>query len=236
MARRVVVTQSNYLPWRGWFDMLRRADALILLDSVQYTRRDWRNRNRIRTAQGPAWLTIPVEAKGRYHQTVDETRITAPGWAEEHLRAIALAYARAPHVAAEHAWLAGQLRAVAKEPLLTRVNAALIAGLCDRLGMERPVQRDVDLLERTELAALDASARLAALAATAGATHYLSGPAAQAYLDPAPFAARGIAVEWMDYAGYPDYPQLWGGFEPAVSVVDLLMNTGPDAPRYLGRA
>lgn len=234
MARTVVVTQSNYLPWRGWFDMVRQSDALVLLDSVQFTRRDWRNRNRIKTARGPAWLTIPVEAKGRFEQAVDETRISAP-WAETHLRGIALAYARAPHAAEVLPWLEAQLRGVADEPMLSRVNEALISAFCARLGIAVPIRRDGDLLPREALPALDPSERLAALAEAAGGTRYLSGPAARAYLDPAPFARRGIEVAWMDYAGYPDYPQLWGGFEPAVSVVDLMLNMGPDAPRYLGR-
>lgn len=235
MARTIVVTQSNYLPWRGWFDMLRQADGLVLLDSVQYTRRDWRNRNRIKTAHGPAWLTVPVEAKGRFHQAVDETRITAPGWAEEHLRGIALAYARAPHFGTAFPWLEAQLRAVAEEPLLTRVNEALIRAFCQRLGLGLPITRDADLLPRDALPGLDPSERLAALTEAAGGTRYISGPAAKAYLDPAPFTRRNIEVAWMDYSGYPEYPQLWGEFEPAVSVVDLLLNLGEDAPRYLGR-
>lgn len=235
MARCIVVTQSNYIPWRGWFDMLRQSDGLVLLDSVQFTRRDWRNRNRIKTAQGLAWLTVPVEVKGKYHQAVDETRITAPGWAEEHLRSIALAYARAPHFAAVFPWLEAELRAVAAEPLLSRMNEALIRAFCARLGLALPITRDADWLPRAALPGLDPSERLAALTAAAGGTRYLSGPAAAAYLDPEPFAQRGIEVAWMDYSGYPEYPQLWGEFEPAVSVVDLLLNLGDDARNYLGR-
>lgn len=235
MARTVVVTQSNYLPWRGWFDMVRQSDALVLLDSVQFTRRDWRNRNRIKTVQGPAWLTISVEAKGRFDQAVDETRISAP-WTDGHLRSIALAYARAPHFAEVFPWLETQFRTVAEEPLLSRVNEALIRAFCARLGLDVPITRDGDLLPRASLPALDPSERLAALTEAAGGTRYVSGPAARAYLDPAPFTRRGIEVAWMDYSGYPDYPQLWGEFEPAVSVVDLMLNMGGDAPRYLGRA
>lgn len=235
MGRRIVVTQSNYLPWRGWFDMLRQADGLVLLDSVQFTRRDWRNRNRIKTAQGAIWLTVPVEVSGRFAQAVDETRIQAPGWAEAHLRSIALAYARAPHFAEAFPWLEATLRGVAAEPMLTRVNEALIQALCGRLDLSLPIQRDAELLPRDALPAFDPSERLAALTEAAGGQRYLSGPAARAYLDPAPFERRGIAVEWMDYGGYPDYPQLWGTFEPAVSVIDLILNTGPAAARYLGR-
>lgn len=235
MSRTIIVTQSNYLPWRGWFDVLRQGDALVLLDSVQFTRRDWRNRNRIKTPQGLAWLTVPVEVKGRYSQAVDETRIQDPGWAEAHLRSIALAYARAPHFATEFPWLEREIRAVAQEEMLSRVNEALIRAVCARLGIARPITRDVDVVPREELVAMEPSERLAALTQAMGGTRYISGPAAQAYLDLEPFRRRGIEVSWMDYSGYPPYPQLWGDFEPAVSIVDLLLNTGDDAARLLDR-
>lgn len=235
MARTVVITQSNYLPWRGWFDMARQADALVLLDSVQFTRRDWRNRNRIKTAQGPQWLTVPVEVKGRFDQAVDETRIADRRWVARHLAAIAGAYARAAHFDAEFPGIEAMLRAVEGEALLTRVNEALTRALFARLGIATALLRDSDLLPRAALPAMDPSERLAALAEATGATRYLSGPAARAYLDPAPFARRGIEIVWMDYGGYPEYPQPWGAFEPAVSVVDLILNTGPEAARLLGR-
>lgn len=235
MARTIVVTQSNYLPWRGWFDMLRQADGLVLLDSVQYTRRDWRNRNRIKTAQGPAWLTVSVETKGRFHQPVDEVQVTTPNWADDHLRSIAVAYARAPHIETVLPWLQAEMGAAAGEPLLTRANEMLIRAFCTRLGLPLPIMRDVDVVPRDILAGLTPSERLAVLAEAAGGDRYLSGPAAQAYLDPEPFVRRNIEVAWMDYGGYLEYPQLWGAFEPAVSVVDLMLNMGEDAARYLGR-
>jgi len=97
VAKTVVITQSNYIPWRGYFDLLRSADEVVLLDSVQYTRRDWRNRNQIKTADGTAWLTIPVEVKGRYTQAIEETRIADPRWAARHIKAIESAYARAAY-------------------------------------------------------------------------------------------------------------------------------------------
>jgi hypothetical protein len=235
MRRTAVVTQSNYLPWRGWFDMVRHADVLVLLDSVQYTRRDWRNRNRIKTAQGLQWLTVPVEVKGRYLQTVDETRIAGTGWAAEHLRAIIMAYRRAARFDAEFPWIERALTALADEQLLTTVNESLIRAIMARLAIDRPVLRDGALLPRETLLSLDRSERLAALAEAAGADRYLSGPAAKAYLDPVPFTRRGIELAWMDYEGYPAYPQVSGRFEPAVSVLDLILNTGDAAPGLLGR-
>jgi hypothetical protein len=132
-------------------------------------------------------------------------------------------------------WLEATLRAVATESMLSRVNQALILAVCERLDVALPIQRDADLLARDSLPAFNPSERLAALTEAAGGQRYLSGPAARAYLDPTPFARRGIAIDWMDYDGYPDYPQLWGAFEPAVSIVDLILNTGPAAARYIRR-
>jgi hypothetical protein len=235
MARTIVVTQSNYLPWRGYFDMFRSADEVILLDSVQYTRRDWRNRNQIKTASGLAWLTVPVEVSGRYHQAVDETRIAGAGWADQHRRAIDLAYRKAPHFAAQGAWLSALLGEAARHARLTDLNEELLRALCGRLGITVPIGRCTEVLERAALAAMDPSERLAALAEARGATRYLTGPAARAYLDPAPFVARGIEVAWMSYAGYPDYPQLWGAFEPRVSIVDPLLNLGEAAQHSMDK-
>jgi hypothetical protein len=235
-SRTVVITQSNYLPWRGYFDMLRMADEVILLDSVQYTRRDWRNRNKIKTASGTAWITVPVETKGHYHQAIDETRVPDRDWAEGHRRAIDLAYRRAPHYGAIFGWLDELLTSVAAEPMLSRINEALLRAVCARLGFTMPIRRCTELLDRAAMREMDPTQRLVQLAVAAGATHYLSGPAAKAYLEPAVFEARGISVDWMTYAGYPDYPQLWGAFEPQVSIVDLLFNTGGAAARYLDRA
>lgn len=237
MARTIVISQTNYLPWRGWFDMVRQADALILLDSVQYTRDDWRNRNRIKTAKGRAWLKVPVDIKGRFHErlAVDEVRVENHDWVGQHLHAITLAYSAAPHFDDVFPWLETRLRAVEEEPLLTRVNAALTQSLCEWLGIHTRIVRDSDLLARDALPGMIASERVAALTEAMGGTRYLSGPAAKAYLNPEPFARRGIEVAWMDYGGYREYPQLWGDFEPAVSVIDLMLNMGQDAPRYLGR-
>jgi hypothetical protein len=233
--KTVVITQSNYLPWRGYFDMLRSADEVILLDSVQYTRRDWRNRNRIKTPHGVEWLTIAVEAKGRFEQAIDETRIADSDWAARHLRSIELAYGRAPHFDTVFPWLFGVISEISSEPLLARVNRHLMRAISDRLGITVPILRCNEVLDRSALQEMAASERLAALAEARSASRYLSGPAAKDYLNIDLFSSRGIEVIWMDYHGYPDYPQLWGPFEPFVSVVDLLLNTGAEAHRYLSR-
>lgn len=234
--KTVVITQSNYIPWRGYFDMLRSADEVILLDSVQYTRRDWRNRNRIKTADGLTWLTIAVEATGRYLQAIDETRIADPSWSKKHIRAIELAYRNAAHYSAVAPWLFGLLESVAAEPLLTTINERTIRATCEWLGLWPNIRRCTDLIAHDTLRAMEATERLLALITKSGASRYLSGPAARAYLDLERFRAAGIEIEWMSYDGYSSYPQLWGGFQPHVSIVDLLLNTGSQAFGYLTRS
>src|ERR1700722_1414573 len=96
-ARKVAILQSNYIPWKGYFDVINMVDEFVLFDSAQYTRRDWRNRNRIKTRTGPAWLTIPVVVKGRYLQAINETEIEDSSWAEHHWKTIIHNYARATH-------------------------------------------------------------------------------------------------------------------------------------------
>jgi len=235
VTKSVVITQSNYIPWRGYFDMLRSVDEVILLDSVQYTRRDWRNRNRIKTSNGPVWLTIPVEVKGRYDQAIDETFIADADWATSHVRSIELAYRRAAHFDRISNWLFDLILSAAKETKLTVINEYLIRSLCARLGISVPINRCSQIIDRNDLRTMDPTERLLKLCLETRATRYVSGPAAKSYLDVDLFNQHGIEVGWMDYSGYKDYPQLWGSFDPSLSIVDLLLNTGTDATSFLER-
>jgi hypothetical protein len=236
LAKTVVITQSNYLPWRGYFELLRSADEVVLLDSVQYTRRDWRNRNRIKTSQGIQWLTIPVKVKGRYSQPIDQTRIVDSRWCANHIRGIETAYRNAAHYQDVAPWLFLLLESVADEPLLARVNERTIRAICERLAIATTIRRCTDLVAREKLSAMGATERLVTIANALGADSYLTGLAARDYLDVDLFRAAGIEVQWMSYEGHAPYPQLWGSFEPRVSIVDLLLNTGREAIRYLGKA
>jgi hypothetical protein len=223
----VVILQSNYIPWRGYFDLIAQADTFILYDDVQYTRRDWRNRNRIKTAQGIQWLTIPVEVKGKYNQTIRETRIHDGRWAAAHWKRLQHAYARAPFFRTLRPWLE-DLYLGCNSRQLSEVNAHFLKGICQYL------QIGTQLLSSHEFELVPGkSERLCQLCRQVGGTEYLSGPAARDYLDPQVFAQAGVAVQWMNYDGYPKYPQLHGPFEPAVSILDLLLMCGPDSPRFL---
>lgn len=224
---RVAILQSNYIPWKGYFDLIAAVDRFILYDDMQYTRRDWRNRNRIKTPQGLQWLTVPVQVKGRYEQKIKDTLIDGTAWAAEHWKALGLNYARAAHFAETAAWLEPLYRGHA-DTHLSGLNTRLISAICAKLGIHTPIGSSSEYR-----LAEGKSERLADLCQQAGGTVYVSGPSARSYLDEAVFATRGIAVAWFDYSGYPEYPQLWGGFVHEVTILDLLFNCGREAPRYM---
>jgi WbqC-like protein family len=227
--RRVSIVQSCYVPWKGFFDLIGQCDEYVIFDSVQYVKRHWHNRNRIKTANGVEWLTIPVVSKGRFEQPIDEVRIEKP-WADKHWRALELAYKRAPFFEQYAPAVKGWYELADKKPRLTDVNEVFLRGICEILGLKTRITRD------TTYPALGAKTeRLLGIVRATGADRYLSGPSARAYFDEQAFKAAGITPEWMNYHGYPEYSQLHGGFEHAVSVLDLLFNTGPDARRYLER-
>lgn len=227
--KKVAIVQSNYLPWKGYFDMIVSVDEFILYDDMQYTRRDWRNRNRIKTPQGLQWLTVPVKVKGKYFQTVRETLIDGDEWAQNHWKTIVANYRRAPYFS-EVAALLEPLFLDYKHAYLSSLNRALLEAICCYLGIKTRITNSWDYLLRE-----GRSERLADLCAQAGGQEYISGPSAKNYIVPDVFANRGIKLTWFDYTGYPEYPQLWGNFVHEVSIVDLLFNCGPTSSQYLKR-
>jgi hypothetical protein len=225
--KKVAILQSNYIPWKGYFDIIAAVDEFILYDDMQYTRRDWRNRNQIKTPQGVRWLTVPVQVKGRYHQKIRETEIDGTDWAAAHWKALLQNYRRAPHFLEIALWL---------EPLylahsythISQLNCRFIEAICNYLKIETVITNswDYTLLDgKTE--------RLANLCVQAGGSEYISGPAAKDYVDESSFSDLGIKLTWFEYAGYHEYPQLWGEFAHGVTILDLLFNCGKDSPRYM---
>ncbi len=225
--KRVAIVQSSYVPWKGYFDLMRRVDEFILLDDVQYTRRDWRNRNRVKTPQGLTWITIPVESKGNYRRAIRDIRVSDPTWSDRHWTTLRHTYSKAPSFA-EYESRVEALYAGASQERLSEVNFHFLIALRDLLGITTPItwSMDYDAPGRQ-------SEKLLGLCERTGATEYLSGPSAQAYLDEALFVERGIEVIWMDYSGYPEYEQLHPPFEHRVSALDLLFHTGSRAQEYM---
>lgn len=224
---RVAILQSNYIPWKGYFDMIGSVDTFVIYDVMQYTREDWRNRNIIKTPQGPLWLTVPVRQKGRFGQRICDTEIEGTLWARKHWKSIEGSYRKASWFTQVAEWLA-PIYLDETFTHLSSLNRRIIAGICSYLGI---VTRVID----TEgfLLAEERSERVAGICEQLQASCYVSGPAARAYLDEPAFHAKGIAVEWFDYSNYPVYPQLWGEFKHEVSVLDLLFHCGPAAPDFM---
>ncbi len=225
--KKVAILQSNYIPWKGYFDLIAAVDEFILYDDMQYTRRDWRNRNRIKTPQGLQWLTVPVLVKGKYHQKIRDTKIDGLDWALLHWKTLAQNYRRAPHFEEIAEWL---------EPLylkesythLSQLNRRFIRIVCDFLRIKTVISNSWDYILLD-----DKTKRLADICVQANGTEYISGPAARGYIEEHIFTERGIKLTWFDYSGYPEYSQLWGEFIHEVSILDLLFSCGKEAPRYL---
>lgn len=215
----VVILQPGYLPWLGFFDQMLRSDVFVYFDDVQYDKHGWRNRNRIKSATGPIWLTVPVLNAGRLGQKINEVEIDNRGpWARKHITAIAQNYARAPYLKTYLPQL---------DALLTRhweslveLDLAVVELICKWIGIERQIERSSCLrIEGGQ------SERLLNICRHFQADRYLSGDSAQNYLDVKLFQHGGVQVEWQGYR-HPTYPQLHGEFFPYLSVLDLVMNVG----------
>lgn len=223
---RIAVIQSCYLPWRGYFDFINSVDLFVIYDDVQYSTGSWRNRNRLKTRNGLQWITVPVRA--RLGQRIDEVQIgevSGGRWQDRHRRQLYDALHTAPHYAdAVDIW---EACVALPHSRLTELNLELIVAICRYLAIDVPIVRSSDYAPRGS-----STERLVNLLVGLGATSYLSGPTAKSYLEPWRFRAAGIRLEYKSY-DYPPYPQLWGPFEGAVTVLDLIANCGRRAKDYL---
>ena len=213
--------QSSFIPWRGYFDFIASVDVFVFLDDVQYTKRDWRNRNKIKTPKGTEWLTVPVCYECR-SQLIQQTKIDySQNWVKQHLNTWQVNYARALYYEDMTKMLTELSRG--NEETISQLNIRLIRRICDYLGISTPMVLSSDLAlsgAKTD--------HLIDLLVKLNATTYLSGPSADGYLDKEAFRRHGISLEYKSY-DYQPYPQLWGPFEGAVTVLDLIANCGPDS-------
>lgn len=229
MSRTVVILQSSYIPWKGYFDLVNAADVFVFFDEVQYTRRDWRNRNKIIVDGVPKWLTIPVESKGRFDAAIKDMYVADKKWADKHLNTIRHAYRKAPFFAEYFPLIEDAYRDAASMSALSSINQLFIERLSQMIGAETRFR----VSDGTPRTTSDPTRRLAEICAAYGATTYLSGPSAKSYLDPAVFDELHIDLRYCDYSGYPTYAQATETFEHGVSVIDLLLRVGPKAITHL---
>jgi hypothetical protein len=221
----ICIIQSNYIPWKGYFDLIADCDWFVVYDEVQFTKNDWRNRNQIKTQSGLHWLSIPVgqDLKRR----VADVELPAPEWRDKHWKTLKAAYGRAPYSKEVFRFLE-PLYFVDYPQHLTTLNVRMIRGVMDWLGIKTKV------IDSRQLgASFGRTERLVDICGQLNASVYVSGPAAKGYLDVTQFERVNMRVKWFDYSGYPEYPQLWGGFEHRVSIFDLMFNCGPDARRFM---
>jgi len=223
-----VILQPSYIPWRGYFDQIRRADLFVFYDDVQYDKHGWRNRNQIKTAQGKQWLTIPVHSSGVTQGVpikavkIDQSK----PWAKNHLKTLTISYSKAPcfkqYLPLLESFYARRDEFIADFTVEITIKLARELGNSHTRFM-RSSELDGITGEKTD--------RLIQILKRVGATHYISGPSAQDYIETEKFAAADITLEYIRY-DYPEYPQLYPPYDPFVSVLDLLFMLGSDSARY----
>jgi hypothetical protein len=218
----ISILQSNYIPWRGYFDIVRKSDVFVIYDEVQYTKNDWRNRNVIQTKVGSQWLTIPVKQLS-LNQAIKDTKIASNNWAQKHWNAIQLTYAKANHFSEIETWLSELYREVKQYESLSEVNVFFLKNILAKLA----IQTEIINSENLHLKG-DKNEKLIDAVVKLKGNCYLSGPAAKSYLDLDLFQKNGIAVEWMDYSNYSPYQQWETNFNGAVSILDTIAHCGTD--------
>jgi hypothetical protein len=225
----VVVLQPSYIPWRGYFDQIRRADLFIFYDDVQYDKHGWRNRNQIKTSQGKRWLTIPVHSKGVTEGIpINQVKIDwSKPWAKNHLKALTFAYKKSPHFASYALWLNSVYNR--RDDLLADFTIWLTIEIAREIGITH-----TQFMRSSEISDITGqkTERLIQILQYVGAKHYISGPTAKDYVESEKFDAAGITLEYIQY-NYSKYPQLYPPYDPNVSILDLMFMTGKDAMKYI---
>ena len=226
-GKRLAIVQSNYIPWKGYFDLINSVDEFVLFDDVQYTRRDWRNRNRIKTSAGTIWLSIPVSSKGQFNAPIKNIRVEDESWAACHWRAIQSNYARAAYFRT-YSGLLEDLYLRCDESYLSLINRRFLSGLCEILGIRTKLSWSSDYrIEAGKTSGSSASADRPVPTFTSPDHQRLPISTRRSSKPPA------LNSCYFDYTGYPPYRQLFPPFEHQVSVLDLILNEGPEAPRYM---
>jgi hypothetical protein len=227
LSKRVIITQSNYIPWKGYFDAIASCDYFVILDDVQYTRRDWRNRNIIKNNTIEKWLSIPVQAKGKYLQKINETVIADSTWNQKHLNTLNNFYAASPNYNQVCDWV-NSLYTNCTFSKLSEVNEYFLRAIMKFLAISTQI-----LPIQNFKTSPDKNLRLLEICKDLKATEYVSGPAASSYLSKSLFETNGIKIVYNNYDDYKPYPQLGNNFNHNVSILDLIYNTGFQAPLYL---
>jgi len=224
--KKIAILQSNYIPWKGYFDIINMVDEFILYDDMQYTKNDWRNRNKIKTPNDAQWLTIPIRQE-KLSQKIKDTKISYKNWYKKHWKSLITNYSKAKYFK-EYKDILEDTFLNCNEIYLSQINFKFITLINEILGIRTKIRFS------SEFNLIDGkSERLLGICKDCNADIYLSGPSARGYLDEELFQKEGIAVEWMDYSNYPEYNQLYPPFRHDVTVLDLIFNEGKNSQKFM---
>lgn len=225
--KKIAILQSNYLPWKGVFDMMHQADTFVFLEDVQYTEQDWRNRNKILTKQGTNWIIVPIRNSNKFGQLIYEAEIDNRSyWQRKHYNSFQMNYGKAPYFK-EYSWIIDDIFNKDKWTNLSELNIYSTQLIAKVLGIK------TEFITSTSLDVKGIKDdRVIEICKKLNATHYLSGPAAKDYIIPEKFKKEGIELEYIKYE-YPRYKQMHEPFNHYVTSLDLIFNVGHDAPYYI---
>ena len=226
--KTLAIIQPFYIPWKGYFDIINDSDEFILYGDVRYTEHSWLNRNQVKTPNGVQWITIPVRTKGRYEQIIYTAELVDSKWAKKHFNTIQSFYSKAPFWKTYKEILNELYILAEKETHICKINELFLREICKLLGITTKIK-----LSKEYPLTSGKTEKLIDMCLQAKATRYISGSIAKDYIDSTQFGAAGIELVWKDYSGYPEYPQLHGEFTHGVSILDVLLNTGENAPYYI---
>lgn len=225
--KKIAILQSNYLPWKGVFDLIHRVDIFVFLEDVQYTERDWRNRNKILTSQGPQWFSVPVKSSNRRNQLICEAEIdNETNWQRKHYNMFQINYGKSLHFK-QYKWIIDDLYLNQKWEKISDLNIYSTKLIASVLGL------DIQFINSAELNTSGTKDdKLIEICKKVNADYYLSGPAARDYIVPQKFIDNNIILDYIDYQ-YPEYQQLHQPFNNFVTILDLIFNCGQEAPYYI---
>ena len=225
--KKIAILQSNYIPWKGYFDIMGSVDEFIIYDEMQYTKNDWRNRNKIKTTNGLIWLTIPVKIE-KLNQKINETKIADNKWYIKHKNSLQTNYGKATKFKECKDFIFNIYEQASRLDYISEINYTFLNEINKFLKISTKISFSTDYNigdGKTE--------RLINICKQSNSNIYLSGPSAKNYIDEALFTKNNINLEWFDYIGYKEYEQLYPPFEHGVSILDLIFNTGEDAYKFL---
>lgn len=224
---KVIITQSNYIPWKGYFRPMKEATHFVVYDDMQYTKRDWRNRNLLISPIGPKWLSIPIDVKGKFYQKINEAKVSDKNWNIDHWNFIETNYKKSPYYNLYKDEFKG-LYLSEKSEFLSEININFIKKIIELLNIDITIldSRNFELKgDRTE--------KLLNICLELKAKEYFTGEAAKNYINENVFIENNVKITYNDHSSYPEYKQLWYSFDHHVSIIDMFFNLGEKTGEFI---